>query len=34
VPGDNLRWRAGAVNQAVAWNIIWRERFLEESERT
>src|SRR5712664_3191744 len=34
VPGDNLRWRASVVNQAVAWNIIWRERFLEESERT
>ena len=32
LPGDAIRLRSSIVNQAVAWNIIWRERALEESE--
>ena len=35
MPGDSLQWsQAAAVNQALRVGICWRERFLEESERT
>jgi hypothetical protein len=33
-PGDGLQIRTGAVNTLVQSGIRWRERFLEESERT
>jgi hypothetical protein len=33
LPGEAITYVAGVVNQRVAWNLQWRERFLEDSER-
>lgn len=34
LPGDALRVTNAQVNATTRWHIIWRERFLEDSERT
>ncbi len=33
LPGDLIRYNSGIVNQRLICNFIWRERFLEDSER-
>ena len=34
LPGDGLRVRNATVNNSDSWFVMWRERFLEDSERT
>ncbi|SRR5216683_2163026 len=34
LPGDALQLRQGVLNQAVIFTLQWRERFLEDSERS
>ncbi|PYX64617.1 MAG: hypothetical protein DMG78_30430 [Acidobacteria bacterium] len=33
-PGDAFQAEAGTVNQLARWSFLWRERLLEDSERT
>jgi len=34
LPGQGIQWRSVSQNTANGINFVWRERFLEESERT
>lgn len=33
-PNTTLEWAGNAVNRDIVWSVWWRERFLEETERT